>query len=177
MGELWANSGHFEVADDCRSRVDGRRLLLECPSSQEWYFGERVRDWRTVPLVARPIPEHVPLETFWPHLMDPLEFNQYARGMGKSHETRRGDYLRFTREDLLPPCPFIYGDDPPEPFGDLDHDSGLDFRAARSEGRPYRGRAPSDYRDHDDRVRSCSFSFLCSRFLHFKDTQMQCMIC
>ena len=125
MGDVWAGLSHFEAVEACRSRVDGRRMLLECPSSQEWYFGERVRDWRTVPLASRPIPEHVPLLTFWPDYLPPLDYTMYLRGEGAVHATHEGDYLRFIREDLLPSCPFIHPEDPPQLITDTDHDSDL----------------------------------------------------
>ena len=68
----------------------------------------------------------------------------YLRGEGAVHETHEGDYLSFIREDLLPPCPFIHPEDPPQSITDTDHDSDLVYLtvgAAEGTARPtYRGR-------------------------------------
>ena len=152
MGDVWAGLDHFEMIEECRALVDARRLLLESPLSQEWYFGERVRDWRTVPLADRPIPVDVPLHTFWPHLMPDLDLAMYARGTGALFGSQEGNYLEFIRRRLLPPCPHIHPDDPEEEFTDDDHDSHLDYwvvgtaaPVAEGEEPPFRGRAgPTD---------------------------------
>lgn len=43
--------------------------MLESPLSLEWYFGERVQEWRIGVVVERSIPPLVLVDIYWPDLM------------------------------------------------------------------------------------------------------------
>ena len=123
--DLWRGLPYYEDIVACKRAVDRNRLVLECPLSLEWYFGERVRDWRVKPLVRRPIPQDLPRLTFRPQLMDMANQAIFIEGQGIAASTQQGDYLQYIRESLMPRTPVRRFDDEMGEYSD-DHDSGFD---------------------------------------------------